>query len=479
MNSSSHYTLVWLRQDLRLYDNQALYHASKLGHIVPIYILDPTITLGGAAKWWLHYSLDSLKKDLASQGIGLIIRHGNPVEVLAQLIEEIPSQAVYWNQVFTPDELALDIQVKQLLTQKQIRHEHFNSSLLHAPHEITNSQGKFFQIFTPYWKQCLTLPEPANPLGLPKFTAHTIAVKSLPINDLQLLPKTIDWTQGLVATWQVSETQAINYLKEFVEDKLPHYAQERDFPAKDVSSHLSPYLHFGQISPRQIWHYVQQASFHHAIAAKSSQQFLAELGWREFSYHLLNHFPKLPTSPFRAKFEQFPWVTNTHFLKAWQRGQTGYPIVDAGIRQLWHTGIMHNRVRMIVASFLTKHLLLPWQLGAEWFLDTLVDADLAANSFNWQWVAGCGADAAPYFRIFNPILQGQKFDAAGHYVKQWIPELSELSSALIHTPWKADQANLTKANIILGTTYPMPIVDHEQARANALAAYKKITTLHA
>jgi deoxyribodipyrimidine photo-lyase len=348
----------------------------------------------------------------------------------------------------------------------------FNAALLFEPHTIQNKSGRPFQVFTPFWKHCLALPV-EDPVKLPRgeFSAPARWPTSLNLAALGLLP-TVKWDAGLAAAWQPGEAAAVHRLKKFTSGAIDQYADERNRPDLAGTSSLSPYLHFGEIGPRQIWAAVRARSKDSGVfpTSRGEQVFLSEVGWREFAHHLLYHFPHTPEEPLRSDFTAFPWRSDAPQLQAWQRGRTGYPIVDAGLRQLWATGWMHNRVRMIVASFLVKHLRISWRDGAAWFWDTLLDADLASNTLGWQWTAGCGADAAPYFRIFNPILQGVKFDPEGSYVRRWVPELSRVPTEFLHEPWAAPSAVLAIAGVKLGVDYPQPIVNHGEARVAALAA---------
>lgn len=458
-------SIVWFRQDLRLSDNPALFYAAQQNKkIIPLYIYDTTVPakykIGAAQCWWLYHSLSSLNKQFKNK---LVLRKGDPLKILLAVIKKTKAETIYWNRCYEPFALKRDQKIQKILEKNGIIVKIFNSSLLFEPWEIKNNQGDYFKVFTPFWKKCLTQPEPARPLAKPKIPTLHLMVKSENLNQWQLLPTKPDWSTDLKNTWQPGEINAQKQLKKFTSKKLIHY-HFRDQPALDVTSLLSPYLHFGEISPRQIWHAVQIARQKNPALKKNAKKFLSELGWREFSYHLLYYFPNLPEKPFRKNFAKFAWQKNFSHLKAWQQGKTGYPMVDAGMRQLWQTGWMHNRVRMIVASFLIKDLLIDWRAGAAWFWDTLVDADLANNSASWQWVSGSGADATPFFRIFNPILQGKKFDPQGNYVKKWIPELKNLSKKFIHQPWLApDEIN-----------YSAPIIQHEVARKKALALYKKL-----
>ena len=458
--------ILWLRQDLRLADNPALQAAANQPFFA-VYILDEQDpwSPGGASRWWLHKSLNTLKQSLRERGVQLVFKRGNPLYILKALAQETKACGVYWNRCYEPYAINRDKEIKSHLKNAGISCQSFNGSLLAEPWEIQTKTRGPYQVFTPFWKVIQTLSFP-KPRPIPDLQGWNVPIISESIEEWRFKPTT--WGQGLEKTWQPGEKGAWERLSRFLEERLEAYASKRDYPSEKGTSHLSPYLHWGELSPTQIWH---QTSHFHGVEALP---FLRQLGWREFSYHLLFHFPELPFKPLRSSFDRFPWEVNTAALKAWQVGKTGYPLVDAGMRELWHTGGMHNRVRMVVASFLVKHLLLPWQKGEEWFWDTLVDADLANNAVSWQWVAGCGADAAPYFRIFNPVLQSQKFDSEGTYIKQWIPELRALETPYIHSPWQAPHEVLERAEIKLGTTYSLPIVDHSFARRRALEALKTL-----
>jgi deoxyribodipyrimidine photo-lyase len=464
--------IVWFRQDLRLCDNPA-YTEACLHHdfVIPIYILDEAITpLGGAQRWWLHHSLESLDKGLKNVGLSLCRRQGSALHILKQLVQDHQVEAIYWNRCYEPVAIERDTLIKKFFQTSGVRVESSNGSLLHEPWQISNMAGHFFKVFTPYWRTCLkqmSIPKQYMPLRTP----GSLEVHSEPLASWELLPTNPNWARAFGDYWRPGEAGAHIKLADFVDTHLKGYSASRDEPAKDATSKLSPHLHFGEISPWHIWRVIEAVKLDKAYDLKSVERFLSEIGWREFSYHLLYHVPSLPNTNFKSDFNTFPWKNDDTFLKRWQTGMTGYPIIDAGMRELWHTGYMHNRVRMIVASFLTKDLLIDWRFGASWFLDTLVDADLASNSASWQWVAGCGADAAPYFRIFNPILQGEKFDPEGAYVKQWVPELKSVPVQWIHKPWMATQ---DKLGFCLGKAYPEPMVDHPEARKMALLYYKMI-----
>lgn len=471
------HALVWFRLDLRLEDNPAFQAAIDTGlPIIPVYILpddkeEAPWNIGGVARWWLHHGLIDLEEQLKKYGLKLIIGKGGSLKLLQQWVKECHVSHMFWNRRYEPKCIERDAHIKKTLTAQSVELETFNGYLLHEPHTVYNKSSKPFQVFTPFWKQCLTLPMRK------KVKMSFSAVKSpkqwpdgLTVNALKLLPK-IHWDSGFSKIWEPTREEGLRRLKTFLKSKINAYESGRDVPAIDGTSTLSPYLHFGQISVREIFDVVESSGCADQVYAK---KYIAELGWREFAYHLLYHFPQTTNEPLHSNFAHFPWKPDAEKLQAWQKGLTGYPIVDAGMRQLWETGWMHNRVRMIVASFLVKHLLQPWQFGAEWFWDTLVDADLASNTLGWQWSAGCGADAAPYFRIFNPILQSQKFDPEGEYIRRYVPELGKLSNRSIHTPWLVNENELSKAGITLGKQYPHPIVDHNQARQEALAAFETL-----
>lgn len=469
-------TLVWLLQDLRLLDNPALYHAFERSEtIVPVYIWAPEEegewAPAGASKWWLHHSIRSLQDDLRQRGSRLILRRGDSLEALRDLIDETAADTVYWNVRYEPALQKRDERITEALREDGIEVATFATRLLHNPDTVRTTSGGPYRVFTPFWnklkKDLVTsdlLPIPR--LGVTKKPSARLF--SLDLDALELLPK-VDWTEGLRANWTPGETNAHKRLDYFLDALLSCYDDERNRPGNDGSSALSPYLHHGELSPRQVWNVAQTRA-----PTLTAEPWLRQIAWREFSYHLLHHYPRTPNEPLKDKYKDFAWKSTVAALERWQEGQTGYPIVDAGMRQLWHIGWMHNRVRMIVASFLTKDLLIPWQEGTRWFWDTLVDADLANNTMGWQWSAGCGADAQPFFRIFNPVKQGERYDVDGAYVRQWLPELANLPNAYLHKPWTAPKDVLRAANLSLGQDYPLPIVDHGIARVEALAAYQRI-----
>jgi deoxyribodipyrimidine photo-lyase len=469
-------TIVWFRQDLRLADNPALAAAVAAGPVIPAYLHVPEEdghwAPGGAARWWLHQSLQRLDEDLRRLGSRLCLLAGrDSLALLLGLARDCGATGVVWNRRYEPGAIARDRAIKQALRDAGLTASSHNGALLREPWEVTSQTGGPLQVFTPFWRRCLALGDPPEPLPAPRaLTAPALWPEDNALADLALLPR-IDWTRGLADAWQPGREGALRQLATFLQHAFADYTEQRNRPDLSGTSRLSPHLHFGEIGPREVWQATRLHGLAHGEADRwRSSQFVTELGWREFAYHLLYHFPHTPEQPLREKYAQFPWKTDAAGLRAWQRGRTGYPIVDAGLRELWTTGWMHNRVRMITASFLVKDLLLPWTDGARWFWDTLVDADLASNTLGWQWAAGCGADAAPYFRIFNPILQGQKFDPDGQYVRRWVPELARLPTEWLHEPWNAPPATLQKAGIQLGATYPRPIVDHNAARQAALAA---------
>ncbi|MFO1448515.1 MAG: deoxyribodipyrimidine photo-lyase [Opitutaceae bacterium] len=476
-------SLVWFRQDLRLADNAALSAAvARGGPVIPCFVLDDegegAWRPGGASRSWLHRSLAALAASLEARGSRLILAHGHSQRVIEALVRATGATAVYWNRRYEPDVIARDSALKSGLAAQGIEARSFNSALLFEPHTISNKAGNPFQVFTPYWRHCQSLPIP-EPVALPRgrLVSPPAWPDSLALPDLKLAPK-LAWDRDFYPFWTPGETGATQRLRDFLAHGIERYDAERDVPSADAVSRLSPHLHFGELGPRQIWAAVRSLSAKSGVfpAHRGAAKFLAEVGWREFAHHLLFHFPKTPSHPLRSEFEAFPWARDPdgRLLRAWQKGRTGYPLIDAGLRQLWSCGWMHNRVRMVVASFLVKHLRLPWTQGAAWFWDTLVDADLASNTLGWQWSAGCGADAAPYFRVFAPVLQGEKFDPKGHYIRRWVPELARLPDELIHQPWEAPAAVLARAGVTLGETYPRPIVDHATARAAALAAFKTL-----
>lgn len=467
-------TIHWFRRDLRLDDQPALEWAFRRGGpVVPVFIWDPESeadsTPGPASRAWLHRSLMSLGHRLEVLGAHLVIRRGDPRECLSELIEETGAGAVTWNRVYEPSFIARDTALKRNLLDAGLDVRTYNGSLLFAPNRVETQSGGPFKVFTPFWKKCLTQPvRSIVPFEQTSWPVVERRLRSEPLENLRLHPP-IPWDEGFFKVFNPGEAGALGRLKKFLKQSVREYTENRDRPDVEGTSCLSPHLHWGEISPVRVFHALTDDT-----GGRGGQVFLSEVGWREFAHHLLFHFPHTVDRPLRPQFERFPWRGDAVLLRAWQRGQTGYPIVDAGMRQLWSTGWMHNRVRMITASFLVKHLLQPWQDGAAWFHRTLVDADLASNTLGWQWTAGCGADAAPFFRIFNPMLQGAKFDPDGHYVRRWVPELEAMDNRWIHQPWTAPEQAFRDANLTLGQDYPLPLVDHPEARRLALAAYASI-----
>ena len=467
--------LLWFRRDLRLTDQEAVTVAAESGApVIPVFILDesdakPHRAMGAASRWWLHHSLTSLAARLDTLGNPLMLRRGDAVQTILALVAETGAEAVHTGFMPDPGERATDRAIAEALAGQARKLHRHRTTLLHDPHKVQTQAGNPFRVFTPFSKAFEAQVHIRPPGAAPKHLAAGPSIASDRLTDWALLP-TIPWDRGMTDEWTPGETGAAERLTDFVADAASHYQTGRDIPGDAGTSRLSPHLHWGEISPWQVWEAVGDAKGHTGVAT-----YRRELIWREFAAHLLWHFPLMVDQPLRTEFADFPWEQDKAAEHAWQRGQTGIPIVDAGLRELWAIGWMHNRVRMIVASLLVKHLLIPWQNGERWFWDTLVDADLAANCVNWQWVAGCGADAAPFFRIFNPVLQGKKFDPKGYYVRQWVPELAQLPDAYIHEPWTAPESVLRAARVALGGNYPKPIVDLAAGRARALAALKQIT----
>ncbi|MBN2872189.1 MAG: deoxyribodipyrimidine photo-lyase [Halothiobacillaceae bacterium] len=474
-------TIVWFRQDLRLADNPALDRALVAGAIIPVYIA-PTDSrrtnrrdgfhAGGASRWWLHHSLVALDHALGEKGSRLVVRRGEPTTVLRDLAEQTGATTVHWNRRLEPAGIETDRFVKQALREEGLTVQSFNGNYLHEPWNVLNKQGEPYKVFTPYWKALLAagidqevLPEPE------RFDPVPENIESDTIEALDLLPR-LDWAEDFADWWTPGEAGAWDRLEAFL-DNIDDYHHTRNRMDLEGTSRLSPHLHFGEISPRQIVARVR-AEYPEALEEKGTEAFLREIGWREFGANLIYHFPRTETDNLDVRFDALPWENAPDDIAAWQRGQTGIPVVDAAMRSLWATGWMHNRARMIVASFLTKNCLVDWRLGADWFMDTLVDADLPSNTAGWQWVAGTGADAAPYFRIFNPVLQGEKFDPEGGFIRRWVPELAALPDKALYAPWETNPAILERAGVSLGKTYPEPIVDLKTSRQRALAAFQEI-----
>jgi deoxyribodipyrimidine photo-lyase len=470
--------VLWFRQDLRLTDNPAVEAAARSGApVLGLYVFDDTDDglrrpLGGAARWWLHGALAALTRDLETRSGRLLLRRGSQSREVPRVMAETGARALLANQRFGPDGEA-DATLFEALRAEGRAVRLFNGTLLHHPDRLTTKAGTPFKVFTPFWKTLSAGLAPSAPLAAPtRLEAPNDPAASDTLESWGLLPERPDWAGGFRATWSPGEAGARKALDHFLDGPVDRYAEGRDLPGEPLTARLSPHLRFGEISPNQI---LAACQGHRSPGVPA---FLRELGWREFCHHLLRHHPTMARAPLRAEYTRFPWAGEEEAasaLAAWTRGETGYPIVDAGLRELWHTGWMHNRVRMIAASFLIKDLLVPWQAGEAWFWDTLVDAGPANNAAGWQWVAGCGADAAPFFRIFNPVTQSQRFDPQGRYLRRWLPELAGLSDAALHAPWTASPLELAGAKVRLGATYPHPMVDHGAARDRALAALKTLS----
>ncbi len=491
MTSGHSCVLLWVRRDLRLADNAALTAAIETGKkVIVLFIWSPSEEApwqpGAASNVYLHYSLMAFEDALRQKGATLLIRQGDRREVLLKLARDLGINEIFANKIYEPSWIESDKRITEALGESGIELDLYPGSLLYDPFVIKTGQGNPFQVFTPFWKACLLRDSsPASPLAEPEQIPSFQTLKGSSVSDLKLLPS-IHWDNGIKDSWTPGPEGARQALEDFVMDALSDYSIGRDVPSTLGTSRLSPFLHFGEISPRMIWHAVRR----HSAASKSAKKsaagpnanktlssediYLKELGWREFAHHILCNFPQSADQALGPDYNNFPWSINDAHLSAWKKGLTGYPLVDAGMRELWQTGWMHNRVRMVVASFLVKHLLQPWQDGARWFWETLVDADLPNNSMGWQWSAGSGADAAPYFRIFNPVLQGEKFDPHGEYVRKWVPEIATLPDAYIHKPWMTPSIILQSSKIEIGKTYPAPIVDHSFARQRALEALSQL-----
>lgn len=480
---SSSPVLVWFRDDHRLADNPALAAAMATGSQILCFAVvddgsDGLRPLGGAARWWLHGSLQALGESLERASSRLTLFKGPALSMVEKIALETSASAIFWNRRYGAAEIALDCAIKKRLTDRGIKAHSFNGRLLHEPWEITNQAGKPFQVFTPYLRSVMARTI-AAPLSAPKRISggtwpSSLLASAVPLAKLGLEPSSPDWAGGMRDQWQCGEEAARASFRRFLREGLKGYADNRDRPSLPGTSRLSPHLRFGEIGPRQIWHAVTARLAHEPGLARDAEKYLSEIVWRDFSHQLLHFHPHLSDRPHSNRFDNFPWVEDEKSLRAWQKGLTGYPIVDAGMRQLWQIGWMHNRVRMIVASFLVKHLLIDWRQGETWFWDTLVDADPANNAFSWQWIAGSGPDSAPFHRIFNPVTQGEKFDPEGDYIRAFVPELAGLPSALIHKPWDAPPDILYAAGIRLGETYPDPIVPHGPARERALEAFRSL-----
>jgi deoxyribodipyrimidine photo-lyase len=469
-----HPVIIWFRQDLRISDHPALSAAAQAGPVIALYILDDDTPgdwrWGGASRWWLHHSLAAL-----GQTLRLVLRRGPADRVIGEVLRESNASALYFTRDYAPWAGGLEERVKAACDELGAGCHRYGGFLLHEPEALKTGAGEPYKVYSPFARAALARGEVRSPKPRPKIVESEVKLRSDTLDDWGLLPTRPNWAKGFADVWTPGEAGALARLQGFIDQALKGYGSMRDRPGQAGTSRLSPHLHWGEISPVQVWTAVRSAMAEgQGRFDQDGEKFLKELLWREFSYHLLHHFPHLPKAPFKPEFGAFPWAPDEQQIEAWRRGRTGYPIVDAGMRELWITGSMHNRVRMIAASFLIKDLLVPWQAGMKWFWDTLVDADIANNSASWQWVAGSGADAAPYFRIFNPVLQGEKFDAEGAYIRRWVPELKAVPEGLIHRPWEAPADVLTSAGVVLGKTYPERIVDHGMARDRALAALKTI-----
>ena len=466
--------IFWFRQDLRLHDNLALSELiKKCEKIIPIFIQGDEEKNGSASNWWLYYSLKSLDESLKLKNSKLYYFKGKQFIILKQLVDEYNITDIYWNRLYDKHSIKRDTFIKKTLNKGNSNVQTFNGLLLNEPWAIKNKSDSFFKVFTPFWKKCLEESSEKKLLKPPKIIKTILIDPSykVSLDDFNLFPKRKKWTKKLSLCWHPGEEQALINFKDFKNKIIENYSEGRDRPDKDYTSKLSPHLHFGEISPQRIFEEIKKKNF---TNIQSKNKFLAEIGWREFSYSLLFHYPNIRYEPIQEKFRKFPWQDNAKHLAAWKKGKTGYPIIDAGMRQLYKTGWMHNRVRMIVGSFLCKNLLLHWSEGEKWFSETLVDADLASNSAGWQWIAGCGADAAPYFRIFNPLTQGLKFDSKGDYVKKYLPELENIPLNKVHTPWELSLDDQSKYKCIIGKDYPNPIVDLSISRKKALKAFASI-----
>ena len=463
--------IVWFRRDLRLADNPALSEAVKTGQpLICLYIYEKNCIrpLGAASKLWLHHSLLDLSKKISEIGASLVLRRGDAHQVLNELIKSSGVNSVYWNRRYAEDARKRDEIIKSDLVGRRLSVKTYRANLLSEPWKVKTKTDSYYKVFTPYWRRAQSFIDTSAPIPAPQnLNGFYGKFSSDELGDWDLCPSSPDWGQKILPHWSIGTHGAAQALSEFVDGPVADYTEDRNRPDKERgTSRLSAHLAFGEISPKQIWQACKDD-------IDKSRKFLAEIGWREFSYVLLYHNSKLNTENFKPAFDAFEWNKDDEALQKWQMGQTGYPFVDAGMRQLWQTGWQHNRVRMVTASFLIKHLLIDWREGEKWFWDTLVDADPASNAASWQWVAGSGADASPYFRIFNPFTQGEKFDPEGLYVRKYVPELKHMPNKFIHRPWEAPASVLKEAKVSLGQSYPHPIVDHKFARERALEAYNK------
>ncbi|MDA9654970.1 DNA photolyase family protein [Pelagibacteraceae bacterium] len=463
--------LLLFRKDLRLDDNPALLEAVKHENVIPLFVFDPSLDeyakIGSTSHWWLERSLISLNKQLSGK---LRVLLGNSYDLIFNICEEKKIKFVYWNRCYEPDRIIADTEIKSKLKDNNIKVKSFNSSLLWEPWSIKNKSGNFYKVFTPFYNRgCLEAEKPRTPLKAPKKNNFIKLEGKFRDYKFKYEESENKWYKKLEENWNPSESNARSSFEDFLKNGSDQYAEGRNFPSKKNVSRISAYLHWGQISPFRLWYDAKKN-----MKGVSLKTFLSELGWREFSYHLLYYFPDINNKNLKPKFNNLEWNNDNNLLDKWKKGKTGYPIVDAGMRELWQTGYMHNRLRMVTASFLIKNLLIHWKYGEQWFWECLVDADLASNSASWQWVAGTGSDAAPFFRIFNPMTQAQKFDKEGTYIRKFVPEIAKLPNRFIFNPWLADKQTLKDSNVQLGIDYPFPIIDYTLSRSRALEAFKKI-----
>ncbi len=472
-------SLLWLRQDLRLADNPALVAAlARSERVLPVFVLDQAAAgdwaPGGASRWWLHHSLASLGRAFAERGTTLILRRGDAADIIPALARETGADSVQCGLPHEPWLRRLDERVSTALQADGRTLVPHRVATLFDLDAIRSKTGTRYGIYGPFAKACHALPEPDVPLPAP---AHVPGPDMLPasdhLDDWNLLPTRPDWAGGLRDAWTPGEDGGHAHLRDFLSDRLDTYGASRNIPGDPRgTSMLSPHLHWGELSPTQVWHAARDAAATLQNPSGGFETFQNEVLWHDFSAYQLRHTPTLPEQPMRPAYSRMPWRDDEPGLRAWTRGQTGVPIVDAGMRQLWQMGWMHNRVRMITASFLVKHLLVAWQTGERWFWDTLVDADLATNAVSWQWIAGTGTDNQPFFRIFNPVTQATRFDPDGRYVRQYVPELARLPDRWLHCPWEAPRTVLDAAGVQLGVHYPVPVVSLETGRDRALQAFR-------
>ncbi|MHC1480795.1 cryptochrome/photolyase family protein [Frateuria aurantia] len=484
IDEGSRPVIVWFRDDLRLADHPALDAAQRSGRpLICVYVVEDAHSgvraPGGALRWWLHQGLQALGNNLLRQGGELLLLSGQASQRLLELAMRTQAAGIFWNRRYGQAERSQDAQIKQLFREQGRFANSLPGAVLYEPWTVRPGDDRPYQVFSAYWRACQRLGPPSMPLPRPaRWLFAEVDRRGVAgctsLADLDLQPRHPDWAGGLRDAWAAGEDGAWRRLEEFLDETLQGYAEGRDFPGRDACSRLSPYLRLGHLSPRQVWHAVWSSATMHRLSGQDVDKFLSELGWRDFCYYLHYHYPDLSRHNLQPSFDAMPWRDDAGALRTWQQGRTGFPLVDAGMRELWSTGWMHNRVRMVVASFLVKHLLLDWRHGEAWFWDTLVDADAASNPASWQWVAGCGMDAAPYFRIFNPVLQGQKFDPHGDYIRRWVPELAKLPDRVLQQPWTATAAQARAAGVRLGQDYPLPCVEHALGRERALQAYAQM-----